>query len=165
MKRTNQRTVSKYLSRVVGIVMLLVLLSALLIDFFGGNRLYKWISLGIPVSYSSCEEHFEKGAFQDATDYAKYHYSGGSNYFSRSFRYKEVSEKDIVEIKFYFATCAVAMKSGDRGAEYDFDATCVSVGDEWRLKSNSDSERNRFDDFDLDFYDVETETLYYIHYD
>ncbi|MCR5694379.1 MAG: hypothetical protein K6G89_05340 [Clostridia bacterium] len=115
---------------------------------------------GIPSGYISREEHFQQGGFQDYTDYAKYVYDSMSAFENNS-DYKPVLESDAAVIKGYTQDFKSWMSAADRLNEYDFDDSCITVGDFYRLliKYKNDVYSN----YTLWFFDSETATLYYFH--
>ena len=114
----------------------------------------------IPSGYVSKEEHFEQGGFQDYTDYAKYIYESSSA-FENNGDYLTVSGTDITIIKEYTDHFKDWMSIDNRLHEYNFDDSCITIGDYYRLKIKY--EDNPLSDYTLWFFDTETYTLYYFH--
>ena len=114
----------------------------------------------IPSGYISKEEHFQQGGFQDYTDYAKYVYNSMSAFENNS-DYSPVLESDVAVIKGYTENFKSWMSAGDRLNEYDFDDSCITVGDFNRLVTKGKNED--YSNYTLCFFDSETTTLYYFH--
>ena len=114
----------------------------------------------IPSGFVSKEEHFQQGGFQDYTDYAKYVYESSSA-FEKSSDYSPVSESDINTIKGYTDNFKGWMSTDDRLSEYDFDDSCITAGDYYRLRIKYKD--NPYSDYTLWFFDAETYILYYFH--
>lgn len=121
----------------------------------------------IPKGYTDNEEYYSKDGFQDHTDYAKYIYSS-PEIITDNDKYEEVKEEDITNIKGYFEHFYSWMRECDRLDEYDFDESVINVWDYIRIKTKEgekigDSKYEKYDNYSVYYFDIETLTLYYIH--
>ena len=114
---------------------------------------------------------YSEGTFQDFTDYAKYYYDSvdfaDNEYFSKI----EQSDIDILnEHLDDFESWIETYREGDASREivvnYDFDRSLIDFEDYLYI----DSEKNTWDDgytslvnYDIYFFDTQTNTLYYFH--
>lgn len=115
----------------------------------------------IPSGYIGAEEHMDPEGFQDYVDYCKYFFDSTKK-FENNKKYKMVSAEDVEEICGYFNNFASWMESENRLDEYDFDVSCITVGDYVRIESEILFDY-KYSDYTLWFFDTETLTLYYIH--
>ena len=132
-----------------------------------GWNSYYYQTNGILRGYTAKEEHFEKDAIQDSTDYCKYFYASAEP-FEKDGRYRRITEADAAEIKGYFADFAEWMETGDRLEEYDFDDGIINAGDFVYLRTKEGQPMGRmrygkYDCYTICFFDVESCVLYYIH--
>jgi len=122
-------------------------------------------SASVAEGWYSCEEHFEKGALQDHTDYCKYYYHSAEELELGA--YTELGA-DVSEVRSYFENFSEWMSVQDREEEYDFDADCIGEGDYVLIKDREgeaigDGKYEKFEDYTVYFFDTDTSTLYYIH--
>lgn len=119
--------------------------------------------------YYSSIEHWDKEGFQDYVDYCKYFYNESYDInFKKNNSYQIVKSKDIENIKEYFDNFKQFMESGNRLNEYDFDNNFITEGDYFHIRTKEgekigDSYYDKFDNYTVYFYDIETHTLFYIH--
>ena len=120
----------------------------------------------IPKGYVESDEHWDENGFQDYTDFCVYRYESSDSVRSHS-NYCEMTENDIDEIKGYFSHFASVMEVEKRLEEYTFSETYISAGDYFYLKTEPlmmDGEViDKYADYSLYYFDIETLTLYYIH--
>lgn len=120
----------------------------------------------IPKGYTYKEEYYDENGFQDYTDYAKYIYPSQSVIINND-DYKKITKEDIESIKGYFNNFRNWMTSS-RLDEYDFYDSMINEGDYVRIKTKEgekigNSQYNKYDNYSVYFFDIETLTLYYIH--
>ncbi len=123
----------------------------------------------IPDGYIYKVEFYDDNSFQDYTDYAKYIYSSNEVIVNDE-KYKIVEKTDIENIKKYFNNFYNQMKKEKRLEEYDFNLDMINEGDYIRIRKSVNKEADiieppYYDYYSLYFFDIETLTLYYIHYD
>lgn len=123
--------------------------------------------VGIPKGYVEKEEYYDKDSFQDYTDYAKYKYLS-ENIIINDDEYIKITEEDINNIKGYFENFYNWMESHNRLNEYDFDTKIINEGDYIKIKTKEgevigDSTYDKYDNYSIYFFDMDTLTLYYIH--
>lgn len=120
--------------------------------------------------YDRSEEYCE-GAFQDYTDYNKYYFSSANlennKYFSK------VTEDDIAAFNEHlddFESWIDTYRSGDPQREivvnYDFDRSCIDTDDYYYISSEKIDlgyDEEIFANYDIYFYDRESNILYYFH--
>lgn len=141
----------------------LVLLLVLLLTGCASQKDFNEISKG----YIDSEEHFEQDGFQDYADYAKYIYSS-IEIIENDREYEKVGIDDISSIKLYFENFRDRMEMSDRLDEYDFDERIINEGDYIRIKTKEgekigNSKYQKYDNYTVYYFDIETLTLYYIH--
>lgn len=118
----------------------------------------------------SCE-FYTCGGFQDYTDYAKYYYDPVD--FTDNEYFSKIGQADIDALKEHlddFERCIEAHGYTDASSEivvnYDFDRSLIDSEDYLYI----DSEKHTWDDgytslvnYDVYFFDTQTNTLYYFH--
>ena len=115
---------------------------------------------GVPSGYIDKEEHFQENGAQDYTDYCKYTYDSSDDFVGNK-EYKQIDDKDIGEIKPYFNNFESWMVESGRKDEYDFDENWISSGD--YIKITYKIPNDKFADYTIYFFDMESLTLYYFH--
>ena len=114
---------------------------------------------------------YHEGAFQDFTDYAKYYYD--SVVFADNEYFSKIEQSDIDILNEHlddFESWIETYREGDASREivvnYDFDRSLIDFEDYLYI----DSEKNTWDDgytslvnYDIYFFDTQTNTLYYFH--
>ena len=125
----------------------------------------------IPWGYSSREEMLDPAhkefLAQDFNDYCKYYYEDDSAVRSIPF-YRVAGESDVQTILGYFDDFEGWVRACEQLAAYDFDKKCVTPGDLFFIKTLEgkpigDDRYEKFDNYSVYLFDVETNTLYYIH--
>ena len=120
--------------------------------------------------YRSCE-FYTCGGFQDYTDYAKYYYDPVD--FTDNEYFSIIEQSDIDALNEHlddFESCIEAHGYNDASSEivvnYDFDRSLIDSEDYLYI----DSEKHTWDDgytslvnYDVYFFDTQTNTLYYFH--
>ena len=118
----------------------------------------------------SCE-FYTCGGFQDYTDYAKYYYDPVD--FTDNEYFSIIEQSDIDALNEHldnFESCIEAHSYNDASSEivvnYDFDRSLIDSEDYLYI----DSEKHTWDDgytslvnYDIYFFDTQTNTLYYFH--
>lgn len=118
-------------------------------------------------------EYCSYGVFQDFTDYGKYTYENpdleNNEYFG------QMTEEDVKELNEYidnyeeWVDAITEEITGDMDREfaetYDFNRNIISTDDYCYIYDSVDYDDfyEKFDSYDLYFYDTETEILYYFH--
>ena len=116
-------------------------------------------------------EFYTEGAFQDYTDYAKYYYDSVD--FTNNEYFSKIGQSDIDILNEHlddFESCIETYREGDATREivvnYDFDRSIIDSEDYLYI----DSEKHTWDDgftflvnYDVYFFDFQTNTLYYFH--
>ncbi len=118
-------------------------------------------------------EFYTSGGFQDSDDYAKYTYeSVTAQRISKSWYFDEVTADDIEEILLHIENFEARIDGSEDEVtdNYDFDKSNVSVGDFFYLYTKDgepigDGTYDKFDFYDLYYFDVEGQILYYFHSD
>lgn len=121
----------------------------------------------IPKGYTDKEEHYDQDGFQDYTDYAKYIYPSQEIIINDS-EYEKITKDDIENIEGYFENFRNWMRVCNRLDEYDFDESIINEGDYIRIKTKEgqkigDSKYEKYENYSIYYFDLETLTLYYIH--
>ncbi len=117
-------------------------------------------------------EFYTSGGFQDFTDYAKYTYkSVTAKRLSASWYFDEVTENDTKEILSYINNFEKFVHE-DEGIEeyYDFNKSIISAGDYFYIKNKVGESvgsitYEKFDWYNLYYFDIEGQILYYFHND
>ncbi len=120
--------------------------------------------VGIPDGYIDKEEYFDKDGFQDYTDYAKYMYDS-KDVITDNKEYEIIQYDDVQNIVGYCENFSKWMKIADRLNEYDFDISIINEGDYFKVETQEGSQagNDKYDNYSMYFFDVETLTLYYMH--
>lgn len=147
---------------------IVLILSVFIMVMFCSCSFSSVLEPAILQGYKSSDEHFDPDGFQDYVDYCKYYYN---EEFDRNFKnnemYSEIQNEDIENIISYFDDFKGWMKIEQRMDEYDFDNSIITAGDYYHLDTKEgdfgDPDINKFVDYSLYFYDIESHTLYYIH--
>ncbi len=114
-------------------------------------------------------EYCEAGVFQDFTIYYEITYENPN--IENNEYLKQMTETDIEEFNLYLddfdGWVELHIEAGNESKEqfvknYDFDRNIISTNDYCYIYSNPDY-NDKFDSYDVYFYDTETETLYYFH--
>ena len=116
-------------------------------------------------------EFYTEGAFQDYTDYAKYYYDSVD--FSDNEYFYKIGQADIDVLNEHlddFESWIKTYREGDASRKivvnYDFDRSLIDCEDYLYIES----EKHTWDDgytslvnYDIYFFDTQTNTLYYFH--
>ena len=120
--------------------------------------------------YKSCEFYTE-GEFQDYTDYAKYYYDSvdfsNNEYFTKIEQSNiDVLNEHLDDFESWIETYREGDASRDIVVNYDFDRSFIDSADYLYINS----EKHTWDDgytslvnYDVYFFDTQTNTLYYFH--
>ena len=155
----------KRIKSTVIILSLIILISTLSSCTAPENKVLN--SLG---EYKS-KEFYTEGAFQDFTDYAKYYYDHVN--FADNEYFCKIGQVDIDVLNEHlddFESWIKTYREGDASREivvnYDFDRSLIDCEDYLYI----DSEKHTWDDgytslvnYDVYFFDNQTNTLYYFH--
>ena len=117
-------------------------------------------------------EFYTEGAFQDYTDYAKYYFESAditdNEYFSK------IQQSDIDTLNEHlddFESWIKTYREGDASREivvnYDFNRSLIDNEDYLYIESEQFDPWNDgnmvFESYDIYFFDIQTNTLYYFH--
>ena len=116
-------------------------------------------------------EFYTEGVFQDYTDYAKYNYESVD--FTDNEYFTKIEQSDIDVLNEHlddFESWIETYREGDASREivvnYDFERSLIDIEDYLYI----DSEKHTWDDdytslenYDIYFFDTQTNTLYYFH--
>lgn len=147
----------------------LVALILILIFSFNGCSYFDSPLLSLP-DYIA-EEFYTSGGFQDYTDYAKYTYDNitiqdleSSEYFTLT------TANDVEEILLHIDDFEgwVEACGGELKENYDFDKSIVSEGDFFCIETKAGESigqgtYGKFDNYDVYYFDVDAQILYYFH--
>lgn len=144
-----------------------VILSIILIIILGCVSFY-YIHIkdyAILDGYFDKDEYFDPNSFQDYTDYCKYYYKDKNDKkFINSSLYRKVEIDDIENITSYFKDFENWMRIEERLDVYDFDTNIISEGDYVRIETKDyENPNSKFWNYTIYLYDIESNTLYYIH--
>ena len=117
-------------------------------------------------------EFFTSGGFQDYTDYAKYYYDSVD--FTDNEYFAKIQDSDMDNLNNHlddFEAWIETYRNGDPSREivvnYDFDRSLIDNDDylyvETEWFDSSDDGNAVFASYDVYFFDVQTNTLYYFH--
>lgn len=114
---------------------------------------------------------YSEGGFQDYTDYGKYHYASVN--LSENPYFAQIQETDLPTIHAHlddFESRIDTFKSNDPARKivvnYDFNRELIDCGDYFYLESKSNTWSDGFTSlvkYDLYFFDIQTQTLYFFH--
>ena len=121
----------------------------------------------IPRGYTDYAEYFDEEGFQDYVDYCWYQYNSAENVKLRS-AYQEITDSEVPRVNGYFDNFHGWMEASDRMEQYDFDPSCINIGDSMLLFTKEGqhigaADYGKYDNYSLYFFDKETARLYYIH--
>ena len=151
------------------IIVLLLTVSCLILPLSSCGLLEDEVlcSLGKCKSY----EFYTEGAFQDYTDYAKYYYDSVD--FADNEYFSKISQSGIDALNEHiddFENMIEAYREGDATREivanYDFDRSIIDSEDYLYMDSEKHTVYNGvvfLVSYDVYFFDVQTNTLYYFH--
>ena len=117
-------------------------------------------------------EFFTSGGFQDYTDYAKYYYDSVD--FTDNEYFAKIQDSDMDNLNNHlddFEAWIETYRKGDPSREivvnYDFDRSLIDCEDYLYIETewfdSSDDGNAVFASYDVYFFDVQTNTLYYFH--
>ena len=124
-----------------------------------------------PLGKYKGHEFYTQGEFQDYTDYAKYYYDSVD--FTDNKIFSKIQQADLDTLNEHlddFESCIASYRENDETCEivvnYDFDRSLIDCEDYLYI----DSEKHTWDDgytslvnYDVYFFDTQTNTLYYFH--
>ena len=151
MKR---RTMKRVLSAAVALCLCLLLMSGC-----SASR-----RLGIPKGYTAKEEHFDRSASQDRTDWCRYSYKDAGP-FGKDERYRKISGAETGDVRGYFEDFLSWMEIEGRSEEFDFDPGCVTEGDRVYIRAREGQGPNgKYQDYSVCFFDADACVLTYIRH-
>ena len=112
-------------------------------------------------------ESYSSGDFQDYTDYKKYFYeSVDAEALSQSAYFSECTEEDVEELLEYidFFSRSVEQVDDELKQNYDFDTSIISTGDYFYIETRDELEYQKFGGFNIYYFDIEAQILYFFHY-
>ena len=104
--------------------------------------------------------------FQDYTDYCKYYYAKQENVLEEVKNnpyFKPVTPDDITELNSYFDNFEVWLEYVEYQDKYDFQRNYIDTEDYFYIENDEISEKHKYWDYDVYFFDVQTQTLFFIH--
>ena len=122
----------------------------------------------IPKGFIEKNENFERDTIQDSVDFCVYKYDSADG-FKNNKEYIQVSESDIENITGFFENFRGWIEQDkQRNNKYSFDDSIISAGDFFRLVTKEGEKiaggaYGKYDNYTLYFFDLESQTLYYIH--
>lgn len=116
-------------------------------------------------------EFYSEGEFQDYTDYAKYYYASVD--FTDNKYFSKIEPSDLDELNLHlddFERWIETYRRGDASREivvnYDFDRSLIDGEDYLYIDSETHTDDYGtmwFYNYDIYFFDTQTNTLYYFH--
>lgn len=117
---------------------------------------------GLPkCEYAEC--YYSEG-FRDYADYCKYYFLQESNiaeWLKESKYFKPATDDYIEEIKSYFEDFEGWVEFEDYKEHYDFKCEWIDTADYFYIESKD--EFNKYESYNVYFFDVQTSVLYFIH--
>ncbi len=104
--------------------------------------------------------------FQDYTDYCKYYYAKQENILEEvknSPYFKPVTYDDITELNSYFDNFEGWLEYVKYKDNYDFQRNDIDTEDYFYIENDEISEKHKYWYYDVYFFDVQTQTLFFIH--
>lgn len=163
-------TAKKVIFIIVPIIIILILVVPFLVFAFTfvAPQEAVFLSLGKYEIVEYCEE----GVFQDFTIYYEITYENPD--IENNKYLKQLTETDIEELNLYLDNFdgwveLITDETGEPNEQfvenYDFDRDIISINDYCYIDDSADYDDfyEKFDAYDLYFYDTETEMLYYFH--
>jgi len=152
---------------------IIIILSALVVVLIGIGFLINKLSSIVyenPVIASlpqaDTSDCYYSDGFQDYTDYCKYYYVKQENILEEvknSPYFKPVTPDDIKELNSYFDNFEGWLEYVDYKDKYDFQRNDIDTEDYFYIENDEISEKHKYWDYDVYFFDVQTQTLFYIH--
>ncbi len=120
--------------------------------------------------YEDSDCYYGEG-FQDFTDYCKYYFPKNDDILEalKVNKYlKPVTDEDVEEIKGYFENFKGWVEFQEYKDKYDFRYESVDTSDYFYIENEDTCETyencpDKYDNYDVYFFDVETKILYFIH--
>ena len=116
-------------------------------------------------------EFYTQGEFQDYTDYAKYYYDSVD--FTDNKIFSKIQQADLDTLNEHlddFESCIASYRENDETHEivvnYDFDRSLIDCEDYLYIESKKhtwDDGYTSLVNYDVYFFDTQTNTLYYFH--
>ena len=109
---------------------------------------------------------YYSGGFQDYTDYCKYYYAKQENVLEEVKNnpyFKPVTPDDITELNSYFDNFEGWLECVEYQDKYDFQRNDIDTEDYFYIENDEISEKQKYWDYDVYFFDVQTQTLFFIH--
>ena len=134
---------------------------------FSGCSLFEDRVISSLGRYESCE-YFTSGGFKDYTDYAKYTYKDitfrNNQYFNKiSSKSKEDLMAHIENFESWIEIIKESDNKNDVVLGYDFDTSIISEND--YLYIYDDPDYDEFGNYNIYFFDMESNILYFFHTD
>ena len=150
---------------VVGIF-LVILISQFSIIFLMGQPFSEFFGDPIIASlpeYKNSECYYSDG-FQDFTNYSKYYFSKDDMEKIKNNKYlNPVTSDNIEELNGYFENFEGWIKFVDYKEKYDFKRDVIDADDYFYIENDKTIQEQKYWDYNVYFFDVETKTLYFIH--
>ena len=152
---------------------IIIILSAIVVVLIGiGFLIYELSSIvyenpviaSLPQADTS--DCYYSGGFQDYTDYCKYYYVKQENILEEVKNnpyFKPVTPDDITELNSYFDNFEGWLEYVEYKDKYDFQRNDIDTEDYFYIKNDEISEKHKYWDYDVYFFDVQTQTLFFIH--
>ena len=147
-------------------LVLLFLIVVLIIQLF--SQIFENRVIASLPKYESSDCYYSDG-FQDFTNYCKYYFSkdGDITENLKKNRYlKVVSNNDVEEIKSYFENFNDWVQFQEYKDKYDFRDECIDTSDYFYIENKyayAENYTDKYSDYNVYFFDVQTMTLYFIH--
>lgn len=152
---------------------IIIILSALVVVLIGIGFLINELSSIVyenPVIASlpqaDTSDCYYSDGFQDYTNYCKYYYVKQENILEEvknSPYFKPVTLGDITELNSYFDNFEGWLEYVEYKDEYDFQRNDIDTEDYFYIENDKISEKHKYWDYDVYFFDVQTQTLFFIH--
>ena len=152
---------------------IIIILSALVVVLIGIGFLINKLSSIVyenPVIASlpqaDTSDCYYSDGFQDYTDYCKYYYVKQENILEEvknSPYFKPVTPDDITELNSYFDNFEGWLEYVEYKDKYDFQRNDIDTEDYFYIENDEISEKHKYWDYDVYFFDVQTQTLFFIH--
>lgn len=155
-----------------GFILIIVCIIILFLTILGAAVIKDWDKYGIRTTlwFSEDKNIYSDGGFGDFTNYGEYILNDKSiAKLKNSKWYKQVTEDDIENIKSYFENYEESVSDTNFAANYLFNKDVqIKKGDYYYIytlegKPIGNSKYRKFDNYDVYYVDIETNTVYYIH--
>lgn len=120
--------------------------------------------------YFASFEYLDPNSFRDYTYYCKYYYKNLTSEALNESKYFSIAgASDVEEILLFIENYEMHVSASPEASRvYDFDKSVIGAGDYFYIetiegKKSGEITYGKFDDYDVYYFDLESQILYYFH--